>query len=338
MVQLTKLVKTSGCAAKLPVGKLEEVLSSIKMERKENLLVGFETSDDALVYDLEDGRVLIETVDFFPPVADDPYTFGAISAANSISDIYAMGGEPSVAMNITLFPSCMDLGILKNIILGARDKAMEAGVVIAGGHTISDESIKFGLAVTGFAQKDRFWRNCGAHDGDVLVLTKKIGIGIINMAAKADECSSSSKEEALSSMLTLNKRARDIAIKYDVHAATDITGFSLLGHIYEMASSSSLSFNLDFSSVPHIKEAIDAARLGFIPSGAYSNREYLESKVENRSGLKREEEDLLFDPQTSGGLALAMKKEDALSFISEFGSPAGIIGTFSRKRDKTIYF
>lgn len=336
MVRLTSTVKTSGCAAKLPPAQLEKILSSLPLMEDERLIVGIETGDDALAWDLGDGRVMIESVDFFPPVADDPYDYGQIAAANALSDIYAMGGEPAVAMNVMCFPSCMDLNIMRSILLGAQDKVREAGAVIAGGHTIADSTIKYGLSVTGFTTKDRLWTNKGARPGDVLVITKRLGVGIINTATKAGMASVEATAKALGSMKTLNRRACLAASGLAVSAATDITGFSLLGHLNEMCQGAGLSFILDSTSIPVFDEALEYARYGLIPEGAYSNREHLEGKVHVSSTLPRELEDVLYDPQTSGPLALAMTEGEAERFLETFGDDARIIGHFQERGEWVI--
>lgn len=329
MVRLTTTVKTSGCAAKLAAGELDKILSSIPQQRADELIVGFETHDDALAWDLGDGRIMIQSVDFFPPVADEAYDFGQVAAANALSDIYAMGAVPAVAMNVMCFPSCMDLSIMKDILLGAQDKAREAGLIIAGGHTISDQGIKFGLCVTGFTTKDRLWKNRGAEDGDVIVVTKRIGTGIINTMIKAGEASAGAEAAVLASMKELNRRAAETAYSYHVHAATDITGFSLLGHLHEMAEASCLSIDLDCAAVPVFEEALEGARFGFIPEGAYNNRDYLADSVIFDPSIPLELRDLLFDPQTSGPLALAMSRDEAQDYVRTYGEPACIIGQFS---------
>ncbi len=336
MVRLTKTVKSSGCAAKLPVGDLESVLSSIPLMEDDRLIVGFETSDDALAWDMGDGRVMVQSVDFFPPVTDEAYDFGQIAAANALSDLYAMGAQPAVAMNVMCFPSCMELSVMKEILLGAQDKVREAGAVIAGGHTIADSTIKYGLSVTGFTTKDRLWRNSTAREGDVLVLTKRLGVGIINTAIKADMASDEAAVKALESMKTLNKRAYECAQDLAIHAATDVTGFSLLGHLDEMARSAGLCAHVDTAAVPVFDEALELARFGLIPEGAYNNRAYMEGRVTVAEGLPRELVDVLYDPQSSGPLLLAMDEEAASTFISRFGAPAAIIGRFSKAEDSHI--
>ena len=337
MVRLTSLVRTSGCAAKLSPKDLDSVLSDIPLMRCDGLLEGFEHSDDALVYDMGDGRVLIETVDFFPPMVDDPFTFGQIAAANALSDIYAMGGEPKLAMNLMCFPHCLDLAIMKEILLGGMDKVREAGAVIAGGHTISDSEPKYGLSVTGFAKKDEVWYNRGLKEGDVIILTKKIGVGVVNTASKVGEADESSIKDAIASMTTLNKRARDASMDLDIHAATDVTGFSLLGHLREMAKSSGKTVEISYHLVPQIDGALELAKFGFLPEGAYNNREFISPDVSFSPDIKREEEDILFDPQTSGGLLLSMDRENAEIFLSRMkDTPASIIAEVKEKGEKLL--
>ena len=337
MVRLTSLVRTSGCAAKLSPKDLDSVLSDIPLMRCDGLLEGFEHSDDALVYDMGNGRVLIETVDFFPPMVDDPFTFGQIAAANALSDIYAMGGEPKLAMNLMCFPHCLELAIMKEILLGGMDKVREAGAVIAGGHTISDSEPKYGLSVTGFAKKDEVWYNRGLKEGDVIILTKKIGVGVVNTASKVDEADESSIKDAIASMTTLNKRARDASRGLDIHAATDVTGFSLLGHLREMAKSSEKTVEISFHLVPQIDGALELAKFGFLPEGAYNNREFISPDVSFSPDIKREEEDILFDPQTSGGLLLSMDRENAKIFLSRMkDTPASIIAEVKEKGEKLL--
>lgn len=336
MVGLTHTVKTSGCASKLPVADLARILSSIPLMEDDRLLVGVETSDDALAYDLGDGRVMVQSVDFFPPVADDPYDFGQVAAANALSDLYAMGAEPAVAMNVMCFPSCMELEVMRSILLGAQDKVREAGAVIAGGHTIADSTIKYGLAVTGFTTRDRLWTNRGAHEGDALVITKRLGVGILNTMIKAGMADESVVRKSLDSMKTLNRRAFETACSFTIHAATDITGFSLMGHLNEMAEGAGLSVEIDSGAVPVFKEAIEGARFGLNPQGMYNNRDYLEDKVAFASSVTRELQDVFFDPQTSGPLALAMSDEDAVRFVEIFGQPAAVIGHFTARKDVAI--
>ncbi len=324
-VRLTQMVKTSGCAAKLPPALLHEVLDSLPVMHSPNLVEGYEGSDDACVYRISDDLLMLQTVDFFPPMVDDPYLFGQVAAANALSDIYAMGGEPKLALNLVCFPSCLELSVLRQILLGGQSKVEESGAVIAGGHTISDATPKYGLCVTGFAQEGKVWANKGAQVGDVLILTKPLGVGIINTAVKAGMASKQAAEAAIVSMTTLNKRARDLAQNYTVHAATDITGFSLLGHAHEMATASKVSMVLYSTAIPVLPNALEYARMGLNPEGLYHNREYLEDAVHFSKGIGQEVQDLLFDPQTSGGLLLSMSEEEGRAYSKESGYP--IIGS-----------
>ncbi len=331
MVKLTSLVKTAGCAAKLSPTQLHEVLDSIPHIRCPELVGGYENSDDALVYRLEDGTLVIQTVDFFPPMVDDPYTFGQVAAANALSDIYAMGSEPKIAMNLICFPSCLELDVMRQIMLGGQDKVAEAGAVIAGGHTISDPTPKYGLCVTGFGKEDLLWKNEGAREGDLLVLTKKLGVGIINTAVKAGIASEEAAQDAIHSMIKLNKYARDEAITHTVHAATDVTGFSLLGHLYEMASSSGVSMVVEHEKVPMFESAKAYSRAGMNPGGLFNNKEYLQDKVTFEKELPEEIINILYDPQTSGGLLFAMPAEDAKQYCEQTGFY--IIGQVEQKRE-----
>ncbi len=332
-VRLTELVRSSGCNAKLPPGDLNEVLKSLPRTVCDRLLGGYEKSDDACVYDVGDGKVLIETVDFFPPMVDDPFAFGEIAAANALSDIYAMGASPSVALSLMCFPSCLDLSVMRSIMLGAISKTDESGCVIAGGHTISDREPKFGLSVTALADKDSVWTNHGARKGDFLVLTKKLGAGVMMTAHKGGETDAA---EAIESMRTLNKRARDIARPLSVHAATDITGFSILGHSSEMADGSDATIYLSLGSLRFFSGALGFARFGFLPEGRYTNEDYLKDKVDFDSRIEKAYIDLLFSPETSGGLLLSIREEDAGKFIEEFGDDASIVGRVGERAEKSV--
>lgn len=320
-VRLTSMVKTSGCAAKLPPDKLHSVIDNLPLMSSDNLIEGFESADDALVYRVTDDIVSVQTVDFFPPMVDDPFTFGQVAAANALSDIYAMGGEPNVAMNLLCFPSCLDLEIMRQILLGGMNKVREAGATIAGGHTIADATPKYGLCVTAFMRKDKVWTNKGAKTGDAVVLTKALGCGIINTAAKAEEAGEEACAAAIASMTRLNKAARDTALAFDVHAATDVTGFSLAGHSCEVASASSLTVKIDTSALPLLPQASELASFGFIPEGRYTNEEYLKDKVCFSDSITRSMKDICLDPQTSGGLLLFMPQAHAEEYVSRFNNP-----------------
>ena len=231
-------------------------------------MVGIETSDDAAIYKVTDDIAMIQTVDFFTPVVDDPYTFGQIAAANSLSDVYAMGGEPKVALNIVGFPNCLDPEILGEILIGGADKVKEAGAVLVGGHSVQDDEPKYGLSVSGFVHPDKIYRNYGCRPGDVLVLTKQIGSGIINTAVKAEMASEQAKTQAVIVMSSLNKKAKEAAEGFPVNACTDITGFGLLGHCAEMAKASGVTLEIQAKRVPYMQEAADYAKMGLIPAGA----------------------------------------------------------------------
>ena len=315
-IKLTKLAKCAGCGAKVGAGVLAKLLEDIKVHSDPNLLVGFDKSDDASVYKLTEDIALVQTVDFFPPIADDPYTFGAIAATNALSDVYAMGGEPKLALNIMAVPEKMPKEAVHQLLKGGYDKVFEAGAIITGGHSILDDEPKYGLAVTGFVHPDKLLKNCGAEPGDVLFLTKPLGIGIITTAAKVDMVSSETYNRAVELMTTLNKSARDVIVKYRVHACTDVTGFALLGHACEMAQGSNVEIHLEVSKIDLIQEALDLATLGIIPEGAYRNRAFAEAYVEP-GNVMLAKQDMLYDPQTSGGLLLAVHPEDAEAIYKE---------------------
>lgn len=338
-VKLTSMVKTSGCAAKLPPEKLHRVIDNLPLMESERLLEGFENADDALVYRVTDDIVCVQTVDFFPPMVDDPFIFGQVAAANALSDIYAMGGEPAVAMNLMCFPSCLDLSVMDRILRGGIDKAKEAGAVIAGGHTIEDPTPKYGLCVTAFMDKKDVWSNKGAQPGDAVVLTKALGVGIINTAAKGGEAPQGSIDAAVDSMTRLNKTARDMARKHTVNAATDVTGFSLAGHSQECAFASGVTIEIDTSKLPILEGALDLARFGLIPEGRYTNEDWLFGKIGFDEAIPLEMKDLVLDPQTSGGLLLFMPPEEAEAFVREMDKPyCRIIGRVADKAERDVFF
>lgn len=315
-IKLTKLANCAGCGAKVGAGVLAQLLGDIKVLRDPNLLVGFDKSDDASVYKVTDDLALVQTVDFFPPIADDPYTFGAIAATNALSDVYAMGGEPKLALNIMAVPSTLPKESVHEILRGGYEKAYEAGVIITGGHSILDEEPKYGLAVTGFVHPDKVLKNSGAQPGDILILTKPIGIGILMTAAKVDMASSEGLTRAYALMTTLNKEARDIMVKYRVHACTDVTGFGLLGHASEMALGSDVQLHINTESVDLIGESLEFARMGLLPEGMYRNRNFAEPHVDPGSAPTAVQ-DMLYDPQTSGGLLIAVDPDDAAALFDE---------------------
>lgn len=315
-VKLTKLAKCAGCGAKVGAGVLAQLLEGIKMHADPNLLVGFDRSDDASVYKVSDELALVQTVDFFPPIADDPYTFGAIAATNALSDVYAMGGEPKLALNIMAIPEDMPQETVHQLLRGGYDKVYEAGALITGGHSIFDEEPKYGLAVTGFVHPDKILTNSGARPGDVLLFTKPLGIGVLTSAMKADLVGEETQALAYRLMTTLNKAARDAMVKYRVHACTDVTGFGLLGHLLEMAQGSDVELHLETSGISFIPEALEFARMGILPAGMYRNRSFAEDWVEP-GAAETAVQDLLYDPQTAGGLVIAVAPEDADALFSE---------------------
>lgn len=309
--RITEFSCGAGCAAKIGPGVLSQVTRALPRYETEKLLVGFDASDDACVYALEDGRVLIQTVDFFPPMLDDPYTFGQIAAVNAMSDVWAMGGEPALALNLLCFPACLSLEQVRAILAGGHDKAAEAGVVIAGGHSIEDTGPKYGLCVTGFAEKDAFWRNGGARPGDALVLTKPLGTGILLTANAAGMLEKADYDRLIAHMTTLNRAAKQAAEKLRIHACTDVTGFSLMGHGREMAEGSGCTLHIDSKALPYHPAAPEFAQMGLIPAGAYRNRDFLAGKLTKKTDIPLWLEDIMYDPQTSGGLLLALPRADA---------------------------
>ena len=294
-------------------------MEGIRVHSDPNLLVGFDKSDDASVYRISDELALVQTVDFFPPIADDPYTFGAIAATNALSDVYAMGGEPKLALNIMAVPADMPKEVVHEILRGGYDKVYEAGALITGGHSILDPEPKYGLAVTGFVHPDRVLTNSGARPGDVLLFTKPIGIGILTTAAKAELADEATMAKALRLMTTLNKSARDAMVKYRVHACTDVTGFGLLGHTCEMAQGSDVQITLRTGDMDLIGESLEFARMGLLPEGMYRNRQFAEKYVDG-GAVELAVQDMLYDPQTSGGLLIAVDPDDAPALFAELQS------------------
>ncbi len=315
-VKLTKLAKCAGCGAKVGAGVLAQLLGDMKVRRDPNLLVGFDKSDDASVYKVSDDLALVQTVDFFPPIHDDPYTFGQIAATNALSDVYAMGGEPKLALNIMAVPKDMPSDAVHEILRGGYDKAYEAGAIITGGHSILDDEPKYGLAVTGFVHPDKVLTNSGAKAGDVLLLTKPLGIGVLTTAAKVSMASVESMALAVKLMTTLNRSARDAMVKYRVHACTDVTGFSLMGHGLEMAQGSDVELHLNVDAVDLIPEAVELARIGILPEGMYRNRNFAEGYVDP-GDVELARQDVLYDPQTAGGLLIAVDPADADALYAE---------------------
>lgn len=339
-VKLTKLASCAGCGAKVGAGTLVHMLEGFKTHYDPRLIVGYDKSDDASVYVLDGNTALVQTTDFFPPIVDNPYLYGQIAAANALSDVYAMGGEPKLALNIMCLSPSMDKQDVQEILRGGYDKAYEAGAIITGGHTIQGAEPIYGLAVSGFVHPDKVLTNSGAMPGDVLILTKPLGIGILTTAAKADLVESDVLERIYKQMATLNKTARDIMVKYPVHSCTDVTGFSLLGHSFEMAQGSECTIHIKTNQVPFHPEAYEMAEMGFIPAGAYRNREYAEASVKKVGNISRAMQDICYDPQTSGGLLMAVPSEAADACLSELKSvipEAAIVGYVTEQLDAAIY-
>ncbi len=295
---------------------LRPIAERFRPEEHPDLLIGLEGPDDAAVYRLSDELALVQTVDFFPPVVDDPYVFGAVAAANAMSDVYAMGGEVLLALNVAAFPEDLPPEILSDIFLGGADKVAEAGGIVAGGHTVYDDEPKYGLAVTGVVHPDRVVRKRGARPGDALVLTKPLGTGLVLTAARQDEAEPAHLDAAVTSMLRLNRHAAHVAVEAGVHAMTDVTGFGLAGHAWEMAVASGVSLWLDARALPALPGALDYARAGVTMGGTRRNREGLAGRVVVRDDVPPELDALVFDPQTSGGLLMALPESAARAVVA----------------------
>jgi selenide,water dikinase len=339
-VKLTKLASCAGCGAKVGAGTLSQLLQGFKTHYDPQLLVGYDKSDDASVYKISDEVAIIQTTDFFPPIVDDPFLYGQIAATNAISDVYAMGGEPKLALNIMCIPEKMEQHTVQEILRGGYDKAYEAGIIITGGHTIHGAEPIYGLAVTGFANPRKFWCNSGAQPGDVLLLTKPLGVGILTTAAKADLVDAQLLAKLYKQMSTLNKYARDVLVNYSVHACTDVTGFALLGHSLEMAQGSDVTIHLQMRSVPYHAEAYEMADMGFVPAGAYRNRAFAEASVKLLTEVPRPLLDILFDPNTSGGLLCSLPEEEAsacLAQLQEVAPDTRLIGYVTPKLENYLY-
>jgi selenide,water dikinase len=305
------------------------VLGKLARQNDPNVLVGFDKADDAGVYKISASQALVQTVDFFTPIVDDPYTFGQIAATNSLSDVYAMGGRPLSALAIVCFPEKGDLDVLQQILAGGLSKMMEARCTVIGGHSVRDPEIKFGYAVTGSIHPERVWANASAQAGDALLLTKGLGTGVISTAIKRGEARQSWIDAAVQSMTTLNATAAEVAGKFAVHAATDVTGFGLIGHAREMAAGSGVSLRIHAAKVPLLEGAIECVRAGFIPGGLKNNREFAECLVGYDQAVPEEVRTMLFDPQTAGGLLLSVNRADSaalLAALQRAGVPAVEIG------------
>lgn len=319
---------------------LAQVLCHLPSFSDPDLLVGFETSDDAAVYRISDDTALIQTVDIFPPIVDDPYSYGKIAAANALSDVYAMGGLPKLAMNICCFPEDLPAATIQAILQGGYEKVQEAGAIICGGHTIKDPVPKYGLSITGFVHPDHILRNNTIQNGDHLILTKAIGTGILTSAWKGNLLNVQQQKELLLSMEMLNRYAAEAMDGCeDIHACTDVTGFGLLGHAFEMADKSGLSIEIDSKTLPALSGALEFASMGFVPAGAYKNREYLREAVSIADSVSEALADLMFDPQTSGGLLIAVSEKESRSLLQRLNEKvpaARVIGRVASLGDNTL--
>ena len=329
-----------GCSAKLPAKELDKALANLTRITSDKILVDIDTHDDAGVYKLSDEMALIQTLDFFPPVCSDPYEFGQIAAANALSDVYAMGGKVLTAMNILMFPPDKPMEALKEIIRGGQDKVNEAEGFLVGGHTITDDIPKYGLAVSGIVHPDKLVTNAGAKEGDILVLTKPIGSGIILPGKKLDEVGQEEYQAALDNMKLLNKKGAEIMQKYDVKCATDVTGFGLIGHALKLAQASKVSININSLEVPLLKGAFDLAELGCIPGACFRNQEYVENDCSFHDDVVYENKMMCCDAQTSGGLLICVApehKDAMLEELLENDYPhSAIIGEVILKSEKCI--
>ncbi|MFZ0883360.1 MAG: selenide, water dikinase SelD [Candidatus Acidiferrales bacterium] len=347
-VRLTKTAKAAGCAAKLSPSVLDAVLKRLPRQTDPNLIVGFETSDDAAVYRLTDELAIVQTVDFFTPIVDDPELFGQIAAGNALSDVYAMGGRPISALAIVAFPAASPPEILEQILRGGLTKMTEANCTVVGGHSIRDDELKFGYAVTGTIHPQKIWKNVGAQPGDALILTKPIGTGVISTALKQGRAQESWLTAATASMTRLNRDSAEALHELEnaarqethpIHAVTDITGFALLGHAREMAIGSGVSLKIDHTRIEYLPGAIDAARSGFFSAGMNNNRDFVEGCVTFAPQVPDEFRALLFDPQTSGGLLVSIAPEFANATVAALASrniPARIIGEVLAKHSPLL--
>jgi len=334
-IRLTAFTQGLGCACKMRPQVLEKVLKNIPVGKFPQVMVGYESSDDAGVYRINENQALVQTLDFFTPVVDDPYDFGRIAAANSLSDIYAMGASPLFALNIVAFPSSrLPLDVLENILLGAASVAAEADIPILGGHTVDDPEPKFGMAVTGMVHPDKILKNNTAQPGDVLILTKPLGTGILSTALKRGLLDDHGRKELVEVMSTLNKKAAEVMNEFNIHACTDITGYGLLGHLYEMTSGSKVDVTVYATKVPLLKRASDFAAAGIVPGGTVSNREHFGQFVDFAENTGETIKTVLFDAQTSGGLLIAIREDEAegiLTRLEKEGVVAYLIGKINGK-------
>ena len=335
--KLNKFTSCGGCIAKLPQGMLKDAVANIPRFDDSALLVGFDTSDDGSVYQLTDEIAIINTLDFFPPMVNDPYLFGKIAATNALSDVYAMGGEVKTALNIVCFPEEEDPAILGEILRGGAEKVLEAGGVLCGGHSINDKEPKYGLSVTGVVHPNKIMYNNCCEIGDRIILTKPLGVGMVTTSYKAGEASEESYQQAIKSMQKLNKYAFEIAKQYRIHSCTDVTGFGFLGHLNEMVTAA-YSICVEAGKVLFIREAERLAAEHLITGGGIKNRKFLQDKV-SLQGLSMPIEEILFDPQTSGGLLISVHKDDAdalLAALSVLEPPCCMVGEVVPRMSKNV--
>lgn len=330
--------KGGGCTAKLGAGVLSHVLERLpKGPEDPNLLIGYDSKDDAAVYRVSDELAIVQTLDFFPPMVEDPYTFGKIAATNALSDIYAMGGTVKTALNIVCFPEKMDLNILGEIMRGGAEKVIEAGGTLAGGHSIADSDVKYGLSVTGTVHPDRIYPNNQGRVGDRLILTKRLGVGIICTANRVQEASEKAMADAIESMTTLNRYGAEVCRDFDIHACTDVTGFSFLGHLHEMMDGR-LSCRIHADCVPVFPEALDYADEFLLTAAGQRNRNHTGPYV-HFADIPFAMQEVLFDPQTSGGLLIAVAADEAEQLcvgLQAIGLPAAIVGEITEKEEHEI--
>lgn len=341
--RLTEMTTAGGWAAKIGPEELASVLAKLPGNTSDkigNLIVGLDTADDAAVYKLTDDKALIQTLDFFTPMVDDPYTFGQIAAANALSDVYAMGGEPIVAMNIVCFPSCHDMNVLGEILRGGADKVNESGCLLVGGHTVDDKEPKYGLSVSGIVHPQKVLANSTAKSGDKLILTKPLGAGIMNTAMKADLVDEESSKHVIEVMTHLNKYAAKSFDKFPINSVTDITGFGFLGHSLEMAQASEVTIVIDSKKVPIMNRALEFSQMGIIPEGAYKNMGYVQDEIFISEDVEESLSDILHDPQTSGGLLVSLPAEYADDIVEDMlkngAITAVVVGDVIDKKEKYL--
>jgi selenide, water dikinase len=339
--RLTESVKAAGCASKLSPAALDKVLGKLPRQHDSNVLVGFDHADDAGVYQIAPDQALVQTVDFFTPVVDDPYVFGQIAATNALSDVYAMGGRPVTSLALVCFPEKADLEILERILAGGLSKMVEAGCIVIGGHSIRDDEPKFGYAVTGLIHPKKVLTNAGAKPGDVLIFTKALGTGVISTAIKKGKAEPAWVDTAVRSMTTLNKQAAEVIEQgeFHIHSMTDVTGFGLIGHAREMAMASNVALRFFSKDIPVLPGALECIRAGYIPGGLKNNRDFAECVVSYEAPISAELKALLFDPQTAGGLLISIVEDDCEELVLDMqdaGIPASYIGNVTASQKPLI--